>query len=68
MAKSKKLFPGIILQMAEYFWRDRANLFSAASLLPENIGLTDTDLAPLFRSAEDYTQTRKKCVSRSKAL
>ncbi len=34
----------------------------------KNIGLTDADLAPLFRSAEDYIQTWEKCVSRSKTL
>lgn len=34
----------------------------------KNIGLTDEDLLPFFRSAEDYIQTWEKCVRRSKTL
>jgi len=33
-----------------------------------NVGLTDTDMAPLFRSAEDYIQMWEKCEWRSKAI
>jgi hypothetical protein len=33
-----------------------------------NIGLTDRDLTPLFRSAEDYIQMWEKCERRSRAM
>ncbi len=33
-----------------------------------NIGLTDKDLAPLFRSAEEYIQMWEKCERRSEAI
>jgi microsomal dipeptidase-like Zn-dependent dipeptidase len=32
-----------------------------------NVGLTDSDMAPLFRSAEDYIQMWEKCECKSKA-
>jgi hypothetical protein len=31
----------------------------------KNIGLTDADMVPLFRSAEDYIQMWAKCEARS---
>jgi microsomal dipeptidase-like Zn-dependent dipeptidase len=34
----------------------------------KNSGLTDEDLLPLFRSAEDYIQMWEKCVRRSKEI
>jgi len=34
----------------------------------KNVGLTDEDLLPLFRSAEHYIQTWEKCERRGKAL
>ncbi|MBV9710421.1 MAG: membrane dipeptidase, partial [Ktedonobacteraceae bacterium] len=34
----------------------------------KNVGLTDTDLAPFFRSAEDYIQMWAKCEARSQVL
>ncbi len=34
----------------------------------KNVGLTDEDLLPLFRSAEDYIQTWEKCERQSKLL
>jgi len=34
----------------------------------KNAGLTDQDLQPLFRSAEDYIRTWEKCEQRSQAL
>ncbi len=34
----------------------------------KNVGLTDEDLLPLFRSAEDYIRTWEKCERQSKAL
>jgi len=34
----------------------------------KNVGLTDDDLLPFFRSAEDYIQTWEKCERQSKLL
>lgn len=34
----------------------------------KNTGLTDADLAPFFRSAEDYLQMWAKCETRSQSL
>lgn len=34
----------------------------------KNVGLTDDDLLPFFRSAEDYIQTWEKCERQSKML
>lgn len=34
----------------------------------KNVGLTNEDLAPLFRSAEDYIQTWARCEARSLTL
>lgn len=34
----------------------------------KNVGLTDADLAPFFRSAEDYIQMWAKCESRSQSI
>lgn len=34
----------------------------------KNVGLTDEDLLPLFRSAEDYIQTWEKCERQSKTV